>query len=150
VDGWRVRAQYVFIAEAPSIDEVDRIAGGEAHHMSGGIRSSYAGDAERTHLEWAYADLAQAAAAARRLGEAPAVDRISVAPTPEWRAQNPEELQITRAQARGRGVRCPSCRTRIGGEELTYALEGRPPGSESIVTCAQCGLAVAWMVAPED
>lgn len=149
MSGWLVRAQYVFIAEAPSIDEVDRVARGEVRHMSGGIRTSYARDAERTHLTCEYADLAQAAAAARRLAEVAAVDRISVAPNPEWLAQNPHELRITRADARDRRVRCPSCRTRITGEELTYALEGRRLGSEAIVTCAQCGLSAAWIVAPD-
>ncbi len=125
-------------------------AGGAVHHSGGGARSRYGRDAERTHLEWQYDEFAEAAGAARRIGEMSALDRISVAPSKEWRRENPGELVIRHGDAYGRGVRCPSCRSHIaGGEDLSYALQGRQSGDEAIVICKHCGLAVAWRVGPE-
>src|SRR2546427_11322456 len=49
--------------------------------MAGGVRRSYMGNAERTLLEWQFAGLPEARAAARRLDAVIGVDRISVAPT---------------------------------------------------------------------
>jgi hypothetical protein len=62
-DGWLVRATYVFIGEAPSIDEIDRLGGGKVEHVGGGVRHNLSGQAKRTHLERALASFAAARAA---------------------------------------------------------------------------------------
>lgn len=150
-DGWLVRADYVFLEEAPSIDEIDRLVGGKVQHAGGGVRHSLPGQAERTHVEWEFASFMDARAAITRLGGVRGIDEPAIAPTDENRARNPDAYDVRRTDVRGGRVRCPGCRARIpDSDETLEALQGVMAGDELVLRCEQCGLAMTWWLLPDD
>lgn len=150
-DGWLVRAEYVFIEGAPSIDEIDELVGGRVEHAGGGVRHNLPGQAERTHVEWEFASFADARAAITRLDGVRGIDDPQMGPSDRNRARNSPSYDVRRADVRGGRVRCPDCRARIpDSEETLDALQGVKDGEEIVLRCAPCGLAMTWWLLPDS
>lgn len=149
-DTWLVRAVYVFLDDALSIDEIDQRLGGRVLHSGGGARWSLPGQAERAQLEWEFRSFAQARAAIRVLDEVRGIERPHLGPTHEYREAHPAAYDVTRAQVHAGRVRCPDCGARIPeGAESFFAVQGVKDGEEFVLECEACGLATTWWLIPD-
>lgn len=147
---WLVRATYVFIDGAPTIDELDQRVGGRVRHLGGGIRHAIGCDAWRTMLEWGFGSLAEAREAVLALQSIAAIDDVHVEPTEDTRTLHRDGYRVTRTDALAGKARCPHCRSRSPGDlETEESLQGVAPGESALLRCRSCGLPMAWEILPE-
>lgn len=149
-DAWLVRAVYVVLDDAVSIDEIDQRVGGRVLHNGLGATWSLQGQAERAQLEWEFPSFAEARAAIRVLDKVRGIERTQMGPTQENRDAYPAAYDVTRAQVHAGRVRCPDCGERIPeGEESFFAVQGVKDSDEFVLTCEGCGLAMTWRLIPD-
>ena len=144
-DAWLVRAVYVVLDDAMSIDEIDQRVHGLVLHDGLGATWSLPGQAERTQLEWELTTFAEARNAFAALQGVRGIERPHLRPTDENREAHPAAYDVTRAQVHAGRVRCPACGERIPeGEDSFFSVQGVKDGDDFVLTCPGCGLAMTW------
>lgn len=145
---WIVRGTYTFTDDGPSIDEVDRIAGGEVRHAGGGARHAIASGPWKTELEWGFETVERAREAELALKSVSVLHEVHAKALE--RILKPEEFQISHARARAGRARCPHCGARIALDHANAsALEGAGVGSEVFLRCGACDFVMGWQIAED-
>lgn len=145
---WIVRGTYTFTDEGPSIDEVDRTAGGEVRHAGGGARHAIGSGPWKAELEWGFETVERAREAELALKSVRVLHHVHAKALE--RILKPEEFQISHAGARAGGARCVHCGARIPmdhGNE--FALEGAGVGTEIYLRCGACDFVMGWQIVAE-
>ena len=146
---WTVRTEYTFFDGAVSIDELDRLVGGQVHQMRGSSHSVN-GQHEKTMLEWEVASLDAARAAMKTLEAVPGLRDVHATPVRSERVLHPVEYHVRASDARAGRAVCVACGRRILIDERNFfALEGVGPGNEATLHCRNCGFTMGWAILPE-
>jgi hypothetical protein len=150
MDLWKVRTEYTFFDGAVSIDELDRLVGGQVRQVRGSSHSVN-GQPEKTKLEWEVSSLEAARAALKVLEAIPGLRDVHATPIRLERVLHPVEYQVRASDARAGRAVCVACGRRIVIDDRNYfALEGVGAGNETTLTCSNCGFTMGWIILPEE
>ena len=142
---WIVRGTYTFTDDGPSIDEVDRIVGGEVRHAGGGARHAVGSGPWKTELEWGFETVERAREAELALKSVSVLHEVHAKALE--RIIKPEEFQISHARARAGQARCAHCGARINLDHANaFAVEGASVGSEVLLRCGACDFVMGWQI----